>query len=1359
MDNQHDKNANGGKKDGVKSSKPAKPSPLKWRQSSLDEDMEKFFEIPRKDSLAKVFALAEPPKDRFHYNEHDYQMHRGESFPHMHQPLKALHSRSARRHRTSSRPSQSDFAEFGKSSSQANLPTAGQDETKSPTNEARPRRKVGFYLGDKAQESMESVDDDDASKERPSYKHHEHSNDLSLWSPTRPSHLIPSIPDTIASSDSDLSPAARNHAFSSVPDDDKENAASGLADSDHPDAHGEEEDVDGEPHGDKETKPRHRHKHHHRHHHHKHRDPDDISWRQRPGTDTELPEALCRGVPTEPEEAVMLQEGDLNLMASHRFEDPRGMRRHKIQAKNAVSSFIHIGRKEGGSGIQAIKTIPVTKKMYDHRPHEIFVELDELNKGDGEDMEWKETARWIKYEEDLEEGANRWGKPHVASLSFHSLLNLRKCLEQGTVLLDLEEKDLPGIAYRVVEAMVVNDQIKPDDKGAVMRALLVRHKHVCNHKQFQFAGLRRNFSSNISSASLTSMAEDKGKLSKTVSYANGTPEDKESAKTPLMHTSQEDGKVVEDGKSGGGGVAGTEDGTVTIDMKESSSSSPILSSVADDLWKYAADRSIMKKIPGGAEATTVLVGGVDFLDQPTIAFVRLAEGTILPTLLEVPIPVRFMFVLLGPIHDDLDYHEIGRSISTLMSNTKFHNVAYQADDRLDLMRAINEFLDDSIVLPPGDWESKSLLPIQAIQRKSQEIRLKKKAIKKLEAAADEKGFGDPLQRTGRPFGGLINEVKYRFPLYTSDIKDALNPQCLATVVFIYFAALSGAISFGGLLGDKTNNQIGVPETLVATSVAGIIFSFLSGQPLMIIGVTGPVLLFDESLFSFCESYDIEFLSIRVWIGIWVAVITLIFVASEGSFFLRYITRFTEEILAALISLIFIYESFMKLVEMYRMHPLQESYCDTGELLNYTTTHHAPTTGLSVMNRVMAAALSTASAFAPGNATTLSPTTAQDSAHSMMWTTSTESGVNQSRSALFPPLLSDDAADVSPVVNRPNTALLSTILMLGTFFAAFFLREFRNSKYLGRMARRAIGDFGVPIAMIIMVSLDYCIKDTYTQKLQVPEGLTPSLPEYRGWLISPMGLHRPMPVWLIFASILPAVLLFILLFMEIQICELIINKKERMLRKGTGFHIDFLLMSCLNIFCGLIGGPWMSAAIVRAISHIMSLTVMSQTHAPGEKPHILEVKEQRITNFLVSLIVGMSVGMAPLLRLISVAVLFGIFLYMGVVSMIGVQFFERLQLMFMPVKHHPDVVFVRRVRTMKMHAFTLIQLACLILLWIVKSTAAAISLPFILLMMIPLRRQLTLFFTTDELNSLDGIEMEMEDEDDEPDFYEEALLPG
>ena len=77
---------------------------------------------------------------------------------------------------------------------------------------------------------------------------------------------------------------------------------------------------------------------------------------------------------------------------------------------------------------------------------------------------------------------------------------------------------------------------------------------------------------------------------------------------------------------------------------------------------------IIKRIPKGAEATTVLVGSLEFIDRPVMAFVRLSEGRFLGNMTEVPLPVRFVFVLMGPHSSNLDYHEIGRSISTLMAN-------------------------------------------------------------------------------------------------------------------------------------------------------------------------------------------------------------------------------------------------------------------------------------------------------------------------------------------------------------------------------------------------------------------------------------------------------------------------------------------------------------------------------------------------------------------------------------------------------------------------------------------------------------------------------------------------------------------
>lgn len=154
-----------------------------------------------------------------------------------------------------------------------------------------------------------------------------------------------------------------------------------------------------------------------------------------------------------------------------------------------------------------------------------------------------------------------------------------------------------------------------------------------------------------------------------------------------------------------------------------------------------------------------------------------------------------------------------------------------------------------------------------------------------------------------------------------------------------------------------------------------------------------------------------------------------------------------------------------------------------------------------------------------------------------------------------------------------------------------------------------------------------------------------------------------------------------------------------------------------------------------MTHVSAVTIMSRTHAPGESPHIEEVKEQRVSGILVSIMVGLSVLMAKVLRLIPLSVLFGVFLYMGIASMSGVQFFERLRLFLMPVKHHPMTNYARRVPTWKMHVFTSLQMISLITLWIVKSSKFSLAFPFFLLMMVPLRQKLDSFYTPQEMRAV------------------------
>ncbi|XP_050090913.1 anion exchange protein 2 isoform X3 [Anopheles aquasalis] len=1030
-----------------------------------------------------------------------------------------------------------------------------------------------------------------------------------------------------------------------------------------------------------------------------------------------------RRVSVQPEDAT-LQEADIDELTSHRSDDPRALRRHKVSQAQATSSVVNINRKEAGVPLAQLLPSTKYKKLYDHSPHEVFVQLDELT-GSGEEREWKETARWIKYEEDVEEGADRWGRPHVASLSFHSLLNLRRCLETGVVLMDLEEKDLPSVAYRIVEQMVVDELIHEDDKPVIMRALLLRHRHVneSSHGGFSF-GPKRKYSSYTSLQSV----DDK--------------------KPRIVPSSEINGH--------GGGSHG---GETRINVEETYTSSQ-----EDIKMRTQQKESILKRIPEGAEATTVLVGAVDFLEQPTIAFVRLAEGIPMPSITEVPIPVRFLFILLGPQRAQLDYHEVGRSIATLMSNEHFHDIAYKADDRRELLSAINEFLDDSIVLPPGKWERQALLPFEELKAKSDMIRMrKKKALdernrskqqpgalltseeekKLLEAAASGGAAGDqgdgkkpkqnPLEKTHRLWGGLINDVKRRYPMYKSDILDGLNSETFAATIFMYFAALSTAITFGGLSSDKTHNLIGISETLVAASMVGIVFHALAGQPLVIVGTTGPLLLFDEALNQFCISNNFSFLTVRVYVGCWLAIIALVVSAFEGSVYVRLFTRFTQEIFSALISLIFIVETIMKLVYVYGRHPLLAEYnyqnltIPTPFPEPYASASEGNDTTTDSVTDLLAESLTTAVNVTLANVT---------------------ASVQPALEGLIPPF------DAIGPKNQPNTALFCTILTLGTFGLAYYLKLFRNSRILGRNARRALGDFGVPISIALFVLFDYSIPQVYTEKLSVPEGLSPSDTTQRGWLI-PLG---GVPGWVPFAAGVPALLVYILIFMETHISELIVDKPERGLKKGSGLHLDIVLLCFLNTLCGLFGMPWHCAATVRSVTHVSAVTIMSRTHAPGEAPHITDVKEQRVSGLFVSLLVGLSVTMAPILRLIPISVLFGVFLYMGIASMSGVQLFERLRLYLVPLKHYPQVPFVRRVPTWKMHLFTTVQVLALAMLWAVKSSPFSLALPFFLIMMVPTRHMLEKIFSPLELRALDGSQPN-EGAEDEPDFYEQAPIPA
>lgn len=76
----------------------------------------------------------------------------------------------------------------------------------------------------------------------------------------------------------------------------------------------------------------------------------------------------------------------------------------------------------------------------------------------------------------MEEGGNRWSKPHVATLSLHSLFELRSLLLNGTVMLDMEASSLEQIADLVLDNMINKGSLPIESREKVVWKLSRRNR-------------------------------------------------------------------------------------------------------------------------------------------------------------------------------------------------------------------------------------------------------------------------------------------------------------------------------------------------------------------------------------------------------------------------------------------------------------------------------------------------------------------------------------------------------------------------------------------------------------------------------------------------------------------------------------------------------------------------------------------------------------------------------------------------------------------------------------------------------------------------------------------------------------------
>lgn len=507
---------------------------------------------------------------------------------------------------------------------------------------------------------------------------------------------------------------------------------------------------------------------------------------------------------------------------------------------------------------------------------------------------------------------------------------------------------------------------------------------------------------------------------------------------------------------------------------------------------------------------------------------------------------------------------------------------------------------------------------------------------------------DSLVFTGRLGGGLLADLRRRLPHYSKDYSQGFHPKVLASVLFLFFACLANAIAFGGLTSIVTDGQIGTVEMILATAAGGVLFAIFSGQPLTILGGTGPIVIFTGLLYTTCQHLSLPFLPMYAWTGIWSGLLLIVLALCDFSAVMRYFTRFTDEIFASLIAFIFIVEAI---------------------------------------------------------------------------------------SSLLSPFASKEP---------PAVALLTLILGLGTFLLAHSLRAFQRSRYLWRSVRLLISDFGPSIAIILMTAFAVYEANVPVQSPKIPAQLVPTSP--RTWFIDLTLL----PLWAIGTSFGVALMVTTLLFLDQNITTRLVNAKGNKLRKGAGFHLDLLVVGLITIGCSLFAFPWIVAATVHSLNHVRSLAHTSVKGPDGQKIEVIDsVIENRVSPLCIHIFIGCSVLLLPLMQLVPMAVLFGLFLFMGTATLAGNQFFDRLTLWVTDPSLYPPSHYVQRVAHWRMHIYTAIQGVALAALWALKASPLGLLFPLLIAILAPLRMILPRFFSAEELAALDA--------DEEADEHSDVML--
>ncbi|SCU95306.1 LAMI_0F01926g1_1 [Lachancea mirantina] len=172
------------------------------------------------------------------------------------------------------------------------------------------------------------------------------------------------------------------------------------------------------------------------------------------------------------------------------------------------------------------------------------------------------------------------------------------------------------------------------------------------------------------------------------------------------------------------------------------------------------------------------------------------------------------------------------------------------------------------------------------------------------------------RRLPKPFAGIVKDVRDRLPYYWSDWKDAWDYRVIPSLLETFFNNLLPAIAFAQDMFDRTDHAYGVNEVLLSSAMGGIVFGVLAGQPLCIVGVTGPICIFSYTVYEIIKPLNTDFFGFMFWIYIWSMIFHFLLAAFNVVCLLQYVSTYPCDIFGLFINVVYVEKGIQILIRQF-----------------------------------------------------------------------------------------------------------------------------------------------------------------------------------------------------------------------------------------------------------------------------------------------------------------------------------------------------------------------------------------------------------------------------------------------------------